>query len=56
MKINTVINCIFVSATIKIDNNYIQSEEEKISLGLGINSTCPLEKHINDILKIKIQK
>ena len=45
-----------VRATIKIDNNYIESEKEQVLLGTTIDSNLNFENHINNICKRASQK
>ena len=42
--------------TAKIDNNYIESEEEQVLLGTTIDSNLTFENHINNICKKASQK
>ena len=45
-----------VRATAKIDNNYIESEKEQVSLGIKIDSNHTFESHINNICERVSQK
>ena len=38
-------------ATVKIDNNYIESEKEQVLLGITIDSNLTFKNHINNICK-----
>ena len=60
MKINTCKSHLVISenitATAKIDNNYIESEKEQVLLGITIHSNLTFENHINNICKRASQK
>ena len=43
-------------ATATIDNNYIESEDEQVLLGITIDSNLTLENHINSTCKEASQK
>ena len=45
-----------VRATAKIDNNYIESEQEQMLLGIMIDSKLTFENHVNNIYKRASQK
>ena len=45
-----------VSATAKIDKNYIESEKEQVLLGIMIDSNLTFENHVNHICKTARQK
>ena len=45
-----------VSATAKINNNYIESEKEQVLLGITIDSNLTFENHGNNICKKASQK
>ena len=60
MKVNTNKSHLLVSgnvtATAKIENNYIESEKEQILLGITTDSNLTFENHINNICKRAKQK
>ena len=60
MKVNTDESHLLVSgnvrATAKIDNNYIESEQEQMLLGIMIDSKLTFENHVNNIYKRASQK
>ena len=54
MKVNTNSHLLIsgnVRATAEIDNNYIESEKEQMSLGVRNDSNLTFENHINNIGK-----
>ena len=60
MKVNTnkshPLVCGNLRATAKIDNNYIESEEEQMLLVVTIDSKLTFENHISNICKRASQK
>ena len=60
MKVNTGKSHLLISGnsrpTVTIDNSYIESEDEQVSLGITIHSDLTFEKHINSICKKASQK
>ena len=60
MKVNTGKSHLLLSgnsrATTTIDNNYIESENEQVLLGIRIDSNVTFENHINSICKKASQK
>ena len=60
MKVNSCKSHLLVSGNIrskaKIDNNYIESEKERVLLGITIDSNLTFENHINNICKKASQK
>ena len=60
MKVNTGKSHLLVSgnvrATAKTDNNYIESEKERVLLRITIDSNLTFENHINNICKRASQK
>ena len=60
MKVNTDKSHLLLSGnsrgTATIDNSYIESENEKVLLGITIDSNLTFENHINSICKKASQK
>ena len=60
MKVNTDKSHLLVSGNVramaKIDNNYIEVEEEQVLLGITINSNLTFENRIINICKRTCQK